>query len=159
SYSGKYITLRANGAVEAGYRYEGDKHNMIARLLAVPIQDKWLLVQVPSNHTGSSFTGTVTEMPLDVDLAILEKSTSKSLEDAHERFKKAIKVQPGPDGISLRPELAPPASSLHEVILPIFLDTTDQNFGLWVFMGILAGGFALAGLVTLIRAIRARGVL
>jgi hypothetical protein len=158
-HNGKYITLQTNMAVEAGYRYrDGDKQNKIARLLAVPINDKLLIVQVSLDHTGSSYTGIVSEMPLDVQSAVSSESLSslsKSLDDRRKAWKE-IKLRPGSGGVVEIPEVPPLQPTLNELVLPIFLDTTDQDFGVRVLMLILTIGFASAGLVTLIRANRAR---
>jgi hypothetical protein len=155
-HTGKYVVLQTNQAVEAGYRYRGDPNNKTARLLAVPVGDKVLIVQVLMNHTGSSFAGTVGELPSDVSLAVSLESIRSLMEDTQQR-RKGLTVRRGADGRPELPKLPPPEPSVSELVLPIFLDATDEGSGLRVLVVVLTVAFLLAGMVTLVRARRLRG--
>lgn len=150
---GQYVTFTAHGATEAGYRYRGtkDPNNKFARLLFVPVGENLLVIQVPLNHAGTTYSGVVQEMPADVHFEAI-MATMKAMPDLRQRLKDMI-PKFGPDGRVQIPEEPPAPRPLDQRLLPVFVDA-DRRPGFAVAMVILGVGCFITAATTAILAYR-----
>lgn len=151
----QYIVLTAAGAQEAGYRYRqhgnpGSKEKF-ARLLLVPIGDMFLVVQVPQDHTGTTFSGVLSTMPRDVWSEMVKVSDQRSWEELQARLRESAPKFVG--GRFKVAELPPPTTNFKYRVLPYFLDA-EQGPARGVLFLLLGLGCFVSGIVTVVKAIR-----
>jgi hypothetical protein len=153
-----YVTIGVAGAVEIGYQYrrEGEGRRATAKLMAIPVNDRLLIVLAPLDHREVAFTGVVREMPSDVQLAVLEADLRGSLErlkESQARWKHA-----GPGGPANDPDPGE-RPSLKDLCLPLVLDATSSGpYGLFERVGlvVLMGLFLVVGCLCIRKALRLR---
>ena len=152
-HDGSYIQLNSTEALEVGSQFEYDPDdpkgmedptNQVARLLGIPVGNRLLIVRVPVEHQGQSFTGVVKGLTYDIEIGLAKNRISNVFQD----------IQQYADSAALSLDSASPwatqkirrTPSLDDIVLPVYLDAKEDErwaIGLAVFVGILSlfGGF------------------
>jgi hypothetical protein len=148
-----HVTVDVAGAVEIGYQFKREKEERrpTAKVMAIPTNDRLLIVLAPLDHRGNAYTGIVQKMPPEVQIAIVEADLHGSMERLRE-WEARWTQRRGQGGLAADPgEVERP--SLKELCLPLILDATTsgpygllERFGLIVLMAVfIAGGVLCIG--------------
>lgn len=162
---GAYIQLTAPESFEIGYQVEYSSSeplgsespsNRVGRLLGIPIDRQLLIVLVPTNHTGTTFRGSVKELSSEIEMALTMNSMNQTFSDLEQRLE-SLRPQSNahnmseliPNSFNDRPTPAFHQSpSLKDFAMPVYLDAKEDERGaiamiLVVGLAFLGGGVYL----------------
>lgn len=164
-HQGDYIELIAAESFEVGYQVEyssddpsGESNpaNRTGRLLAIPTNDRLLVVLVPMSHAGSTYRGSVKELSSDIEMALTMNLMNQTFTDLDLRLQPLLdqrSVAEPNEGSSIALDGGSESEfrrspSLKDLVLPVFVDANEDERGaialvLAVGLVFLGGGIYL----------------